>query len=321
MPKKDINAGFAKPSMQSAKKHTAAGATTALLFGSGFRMDQEPSVPTQEIPLDKISLREINKFHPVNDLELDESIIQYGLINPIAVCHHIDEDKYIISAGERRYKSYCRLHERFPDSKRYETIECRVYILTEDKHLLEKGLPYISEEIEEGIYRDSNMLSRQLTDEDIACQIRHVVDRFYDIEYLDKLREEAKKVGITTYSNPNLHALISTVMSSQNMWSREKMRQYLVVYNAKREDLLAKIENGEMAVNTAYKTVVAEQGLTRKRRKTNHIPRLVIDTDKVVKDVNENHLELSTTDRSSLHRCIKKLQSILGEDEDEQSEE
>lgn len=309
MPKRDINAAFSMPSMQAARrKQTAAEATSAILTGQGIAMDRQPSVPNVEIPLDKISLRPVNRFHPVENLELDESIRNYGMINPIAVCHREGEDRYVISAGERRYQAVCRLHKRFPDSPRYEKIECKVYILTEDRELLHQGFPYISPIMEEGIYRDSNNLARRLTDQDIASQVRYIVSRFDDPIYVSRLRQSAELSGIHTYSSPDPFVLISSVMSSQNMWGREKTRQYLIVRKAGREDLLDKIENGEISVSAAYNEVVAANKKNRKR-KTNRMPAFVkaakaLVTESQSRTYTEKELE-------QIKDCVDQLNAIL----------
>lgn len=311
MPKRDITAAFNMPGMQIGnRKKTAAEATTALLSGNGLAMDQQPSVPNVEIDLDKIKLRPLNRFHPIENLELDESIRLYGLINPVAVCHHEGEDQYTISAGERRYQAVCRLHKRYPNNPRFQKIECKVYILTEDETLLKQGFPYISAEMEEGIYRDSNNLARRLNDKDIASQIRYIVSRFDDPDYVNRLRQTAELSGIRTYSSPDPFVLISSVMSSQNMWGREKTREYLIVRKAGREDLLDKIEDGGISVSAAYKEVVLAQNKKRKRT-TNKLPSLVKMTDQITEESKKK--KYSEKELETLKDCIARLSGILAE--------
>ena len=309
MPKRDINAGFLRPDMQNTR-HTAASATNVLLTGSGLiQMDRQPNVPNVDIPLEKIKLRAVNRFHTVNNIELDESIRMYGLINPIAVCHHEGEDEYTISAGERRYQSVKRLHERYPDNPRFQTIECKVYILTEDKNLLAAGLPYITPEMEEGIYRDSNTMSRQLTDKDIASQIRSIVARFDDESYVENLRETAKLSGFQTYSSPDPYVLISSVIASSDLWSREKVRQYLIIRKSGHEYMLDQIEEGTLSVSAAYKQVLVEQKHTRKR-KVDHVKPLMRSVTNLYKYLDEEK-ELTAYEKKELKECIEQLQKLL----------
>lgn len=305
---KNYNAAFAGLNSSSRKK-SSAEATNTLLEGFNFQMDKAP-LPVENIPLSQIKKRPVNRYHAIDNLELDESIRKYGLINPIAVCHHIGEDMYVISAGERRFDAITRLHERYPDNPRFQRVECKVYILTDDKALLEQGFPYITTEQEDGIYRDSNNLARQLTDKDIASQIRYIVKRFEDPEYVKQLKETAELAGFKTYSNPDKVVLISSVMKSQGLWSREKIRQYLVIEKSGNEELLDAIENGEISVNAAYKQVVEIQSRQRKRR-TNKIQTMAKSVDALLLEAKTQ--DYTIKDLNKLEEQIKKLQDLLEE--------
>lgn len=255
----------------------AQNATNAYLTGAGMdgfiqSLDQQ-NLPVKEIELYKIHKRPVNKYHMIDNIELDESIRQYGLINPIAVCHHLDEDDYVISAGERRYEAVSRLHERYPDNPRFQKIECKVYILTDDKALLEQGFPYITEEQEEGIYRDSNNLARQLTDNEIASQVRILLKKCEDPEFVKRLKESAKAAGTKTYDKPDIAKLVISVMKSQGCWGAEKVRQYKIVYDSHNTQLLDDIEEKKISVYAAYQAVVKQQQRKRKR-KTNKIQQM-----------------------------------------------
>lgn len=304
MANKDLNAAF--KTMNKGSKKSMVETTT-----SGF-LDFESlgditKVPVKPILLKNIKKRKVNEFSDVDNLELQESIRQYGLINPISVCHRKGEDIYIISAGERRFNAYKALNELFPG--KYEEIDCRIYELTNDEELLAKGLPYISPEQEAAIYRDSNLLARQLTEKDVAKQIRTIVNRFEDDDYLLQLKKNAEKNGLKTYSEPDKAKLIISVLSSLNYkgWSREKIRQYLKVKEAKREDLLDEIENG-MAVNKAYKQVIEDNSESR-NRKTNKLPALVKTVDSLVKEANSK--KYSIEEYNLIKECVKKLEKIL----------
>lgn len=311
MPKSDINKGFGNINLTTLnRKKTASDATNALLSGTGLiNLDQQPAVRNTELPLEDIQFRPTNQFHDMDDnLELDESILRYGLINPIAVCHHEGEKMYTISAGSRRYKAMVRLRTRFPDNPRFWKIECKIYILTNDPEKLKQGFPYITEEQEEGIYRDSNNLARQLTDTDIASQMRYIVKRFEDPEYVSKLRATAESMDIRTYSNPDLFKLVSSVMSSQNLWKREKTRQYLVVYKAGRNDLLDEIEQNLITVNGAYKEVIQEKSKKRKRA-TNKLPALMKSVDAFAKEAeNRSYTE---DEIAKLKQCKELIERII----------
>lgn len=305
---KNYNAAFANINSASRKK-SSADATGVMLTGYSFQMDEAP-LPVTEIPLDKIRKRAINSYHMIDNVELDESIRMYGLINPIAVCHHKDEDIYTISAGERRYDAVCRLNKRYPDNPRFQKIECKVYILTDDKALLEQGFPYITPEQEEGIYRDSNNLARQLTEKDIASQIRYILKRFDDPEYVKQLKDTAELAGFKTYSSPDKFVVISSVMKSQNLWGREKLREYIVVEKTHNEDLLDQIENGKISVHAAYKKVVEVQSRKRKRRE-NKIGPLTKAVDALF--VESKMKDYTKNDLDKLEEYIGKLQEILEE--------
>lgn len=303
---KNYNAAFTGINSTSRKK-SSADVTSTLIGGLDLQLDRTP-LPIEEIPLDKIKKRPVNRYHAIDNVELDESIRQYGLINPIAVCHHRGEDTYTISAGERRYDAITRLHKRYPDNPRFKKVECKVYILTEDATLLEQGFPYITQEQEEGIYRDSNNLARQLTEKDIASQIRYIIKRFDDKEYVKKLRDTAEQAGFTTYSNPDKAVLIGSVMQSQGLWSREKIRQYLIIEKTKNEELLDAIEEGEISVNAAYKQVVEIQSRKRKR-KTNKINPLYKSVEALILEAKTQ--DYSDSDLEKLDWCIQKLKDIL----------
>ena len=308
MPKKDLNAAFEAMNLTS-KKSMVEAATQGFMEHTFEALGDITKVPVKPIPLKSIRKREVNEFSDVDNMELEESIREYGLINPISVCHRRGEDIYIISAGERRFNAYKALNEKFPG--KYQEIDCRIYELTSDEELLSRGLPYISPEQEAAIYRDSNLLARQLTEKDVAKQIRIIVDRLDDETYLESLRNSAKKNGLKTYSDPDKTKLIISVLASLNYkgWSREKIRQYLKVREAGRGDLLDEIENG-MAVNKAYKQVVEDTHRSR-NRKTNKLPALVKNINELVEEAKEK--EYSVKELKAIKDCIKKLESIVGE--------
>ena len=169
MPKVDIKAALSTEETETANRRSMARkATSALLGGSGvFGMDEFTLVSklsVQSIPYIKIREREVNEFSDTADIRsLAESIKLYGLINPLSVVHHTEDDTYVISAGHRRFKAITLLRNDYPDTDRYNNIDCAVYEITDDEFKLKQGLPYISKEQEVGIYLDSNLENRQLT--------------------------------------------------------------------------------------------------------------------------------------------------------------
>ena len=313
MVKADINAVFRKGLRDTNSSKIASKSTSAFLGTADLSMlENLTAIPVRSIPIDKVQPRAVNEFSDVKNIELEESIRLYGMIDPISVSHKEEEDIYTIISGHRRYNAILNLRNKFPKEKRYAMIDCRIYEVTEDTFLLAQGLPYITKDQEEAIYRDSNLQSRQLTDQDIAKQIRKIVLRFSDMDYIDFLRESAKKNGINTYDHTDRVKLISSVVASQNWkgWSREKIRQYLIVYNTGNEVLLQKIENGEMAVKTAYKTVLSEQNKNRDR-KTKKLPQLQKITLDFVKEYQKGLNDYTEEDLIVIQNCIDQLTEIL----------
>ena len=277
MPKVDINAAFNDTKKESSNRRGMARKATGALLGGDFSLGasdfaNESALRVQAIPFEKLREREINEFSDDADINsLALSIRQCGLISPLSVVHHPEEDIYVISAGHRRYKAISILRNEYPHDDRYKTVDCAVYEVTDDSFKLKQGLPYITKEQEESIYRDSNLESRQLSYEDVAKQIRYIVKRFEDPDYMNKIRDDLAAQGIRTYeSHTDKIKLITNVLSTQKYsgWSRETIRQYLQIMDSHREDLLDKIEQGDLRVTAAYKLLVAEAKKSRKRKTT-----------------------------------------------------
>ena len=277
MPKVDINAALTSDTQVSSNRRgMARKATNALLGGLGNGISdmfsQDSMLRVQAVPFEKIREREINDFSDDADINsLAESIRLYGLINPLSVVHHPEEDIYVISAGHRRYKAVSILRNQYPHDERYKTIDCAVYVVTDDDFKLKQGLPYITKEQEEGIYRDSNLESRQLSYEDVAKQIRHIVHRFDDPSYLKFVRDNLEKQGIRTYTtHTDKVKLIVNVLSTQKYsgWSRETIRQYLQIMDGGRDDILDQIENDGLRVSAGYKIMTADAKKNRNRKTT-----------------------------------------------------
>lgn len=316
MAKNDINKAFKSAMTSSDKSHKAISTWTSNTAEE--IVNKTNKLESQFIPLENIKFREINDYHDIDDnLELDESIRMYGLINPITVfCDRKQEPippeqrDYTISAGSRRFKAMSRLKDRYPNEPKYYKIECKVYFIVSSEEKQEKHLdvPYITKEEENAIYRDSNNLARQLNDQDIACQMRYIIKRFENKENLEKVRKAAEDLNIHTYSNPDLYKLITSVMSSQNLWKREKTREYLIIYKADRTDLLDQIEKGTISVNAAYKEVISTQSKSRKRN-TNKIPSFIKSVQELVKESETR----TYTDKEiqKLKECKELIETII----------
>ena len=134
------------------------------------------------------------------------------------------------------------------------------------------------------------------------------MSRFENPEYVVMLRRTAENVGIHTYSNPDRYILISSVIKSQGLWGREKIRQYLVVYDSKDNELLDAIEQGEISVNAAYKKILEKQkkSRTRKTTKVNALERAVSALKKEAQ--NRTYTE---EDINLIRQCVEELQSIM----------
>ena len=299
MPKVDITAALKTDDTETKNRRNMARKATSSLLG-GFSLSEDFASPSklqvQSVPFEKIREREVNEFSLEADIiTLAESIRLCGLINPLSVVHHTDEDIYVISSGHRRYKA----------------IDCAVYEVTEDPFQLKQGLPYISKDQEEQIYRDSNLETRQLSYEDVARQIRYIVTRFEDPDYFQKCRDNLEEKGIKTYTaHTDRVKVITSVLGTQNYagWGRESIRKYLIIMDADRNDLLDQIENGEIKLDRAYKTVVADEKKSR-NRKTNKITALRAAVNDFAKEAEKR--EYSASDIEEIRHYIEVLTDIV----------
>ncbi len=312
MPKVNINSAFAARSMtDEGRKKAASHATNLMTAGFDSVILDRSRLDVRSIPIEKIRPREVNEFSITNIESLAESIRIYGLINPLSVVHHEDEDIYYISSGHRRYEALKLLHNTYPADEAYSNIDCAVYEMTTDAFKLAQGLPYITPEQEAGIYRDSNLENRQLTYTEVAHHIRYLVNRFEDPEYVEKLRAHAEEMGVPTRAADFDKAkLIAQVLSESRYegWNRETIRQYLKVQEAGREDLLDLIEDGSITVFRAYKTAIAETNKSR-NRKTNKISALKKSVNAVMKEAETR--KYSEAERDTVRQLIEQLKEIL----------
>lgn len=270
------------------------------------------SLNIKPLDINKIRTRRKNNFSQENIESLAYSIEKYGLINPISVVHDKKKDTYTIVSGHRRYLALRQLHKQYPSEKDYEFVDCSVYELTDDKKKLKQGLPYISKEQEEGIYRDSNLETRQLTYSEVASEIRHIVERFEDPDYLDKLRKKAAKKGVKTKANTYFDKakLTLDVLSTQNYsgWKKETIREYIKIWEAEREDLLEAIENGTMKVSAAYKLIIDDNCLSRDR-KTNKLSGLTKAVEAL--KIEAETKEYSDEEQEEIYQMAQYLLSLV----------
>lgn len=311
MAKMDLTKGFKKPAEN--RRKLAADATTFMLGGIDISnmTDEIAKLMVKSIPISKIRARNVNEFAEVDITGLAESIRHVGLINPLSVVHHPDEDVYVISSGHRRFKAITLLHEEYPNVEEFSSIDCAVYEITDDDFKLKQGLPYITAEQENEIYRDSNLESRQLSYSDVAHQIGYIVDRLEDPDYQKRLVERTEAVsGKGTYQKPDRVRLIVEALAQQNYsgWKAETIRRYLKVKDANRTDLLEKIERSEITVKAAYTEVINATKHARVR-KTNKISAV----KKSLKDLEKEASARSYTEAEvkELQKCIEQLQKIV----------
>ena len=220
----------------------ASETTEKMLYGDSDRpVNEVPEMQTEAIRLDLIKEREENFFSEVPDDQLIESIRQYGVINPLAVTMKEGDKTYTISAGHRRFAAMKKLHEEDPENPLYTTIDCRVYVITDDPEKLKLRREYITKEQEEAIYEESNLLTRQLTERDGARNMRYICSKFSDKEYVQNIARQAEKRGEKiSLDRVNTWKLAETVLASMNIqgWKKTKIKYYIAVYNAGRQDLL-----------------------------------------------------------------------------------
>lgn len=303
-------AAFANEEQRSAKSKKRVIEESTSFF-TGNVLSNLPSVQSTDIPLDEITPRDINEFDDVKFPLLAQSIYAYGLIQPIIVTKRADNDKYVICSGHRRYNAVKSLHEEYPDDRRFETIECIVYEVTEDPVLLAKGERYISYETEDAIYRETNLQSRQLRYNEVAKQIRYILKRVEDPVFKEKAKKMlAEEYGTRKYGEElNETKLIASVLAAQNYqgWSREKVRQYLVIRDTGDESLLDRIEDGE-SVYSIYKQIVKPRN--REKSVNTLLSNAALITDDLSK-LNEEGRVFSQQEIKKIKKLISELTLLL----------
>ena len=301
----------------SEKKRSSANAAGILVgttSGPSF-VDDNPLVPIRRIKLEQIKQREKNEFELVNITQLAESIMQCGLIDPISVIHEVGTgDEYVIVSGHRRYEAYKVLNSTYPNDERYQTIPASVYELTTELEAETNGLPYISKEQEEEMYREANMQARQLTYGEVAKQVRKIVFKLDDEEYYNKLNmlsNDSDRYSITKGNRPKMIMNVLSAYSYQG-WQRETIRRYLKIYEAVKYNeippsILDDIENGTTTVKKAYERYIAKATnsfVSQNKKSINTIKKNLVE-------IETQSTFLTTEEKKELEQCIEKLKSIL----------
>lgn len=295
---------------------TAAGILVGAIGETSFK-DDSLLVPARRIPLEQITEREINDFELVNIPQLAESIEQYGLIDPISVIHRSGEGTvYTIVSGHRRFKAYQMLNNSNPHDERFESIPSCVYELTDDPTELSQGLPYIDSELEQAMYVDANMQSRQLTYGEVAHQIKHIIARLEDDEYYKRLNTILNDSTRYSVTKGDRVKMIMDLLSSYSYrgWQRETIRRYLKLYEAVKEqripaEVLENIESEKMSVKLAY-----EKYLSKTSAKNTPVTKSLRNLKRNIDEISRQNVILSRDEKHDILEMIEKLQKIVSKE-------
>lgn len=262
MPKMDYKAGYKIGMSQTEegieRRKKKISDATAYFTGQTV-LSNLPNVSEADVPIEDIEPREVNEFSDVKFSLLENSILEYGVIQPIIIVKYPEKEKYVVCSGHRRYNAVKSLHEQYPDDKRFFTIPSCIYEITDDEELVKRNPRYITREMEDAFYRETNLQARQLQYEDTAKQIRYILKKIEEPAYLEKAKKMLdEEYGTRRYGESlSRQKLIMSVLASQNYkgWSKEKIRMYLVIRDYGDESLLDEIENGA-SVHSVYKRIV-----------------------------------------------------------------
>ena len=99
----------------------------------GFGILEPVSDKVRLINLDKLDPNPYQPRKTFNDSEMEElaeNIHDHGLVQKITIIQQVDEnflpikDKYFVVAGERRLRAFKILREKYPQEKKWHSIEC-----------------------------------------------------------------------------------------------------------------------------------------------------------------------------------------------------
>lgn len=228
----------------------------------------ESNVNNFLIPLDQIVERQVNDFSQPDIEQLKNSIREYGLIHPITVVLGAVPGKYVITSGHRRYKAFQALHQEYPEDKIYEKIAATVYVLTDDEEITRKNPHFISHTQEEGIYRDANLETRQLTEQDVLHHIDWLIKKIEGqeakkeaIAYLEeqkgKVYRHSKKVN-----KPKFISDILTKELHLKGWGKTTVYYYLYIRDNAPNSLLKAVRDGQVSIKAAYQQLIPSNNHT-----------------------------------------------------------
>lgn len=136
------------------------------------------SIPISQIRIDKFNVRK--KDIQLGMDELKQSIIVFGLMQPITVYFDTAKDMYVIIAGQRRFNTYVILNEENPNEG-YDKIEAKIIEEPE------------TEELKKALSLTENLTQVQMVNTDV---VRAVTDLYNIYRDYDIVKE---KYALTPY--------------------------------------------------------------------------------------------------------------------------
>lgn len=342
---------------------------------SSTNSEEESRINYVEVDVEEITPRLINKYSQSRIERLAKSIRSTNnrLIHPIVLVKPEDlpedskllqkikrsgvpiDKKYIIVAGERRYRAWMlnreNDHKNFPGrSSVYDTITANILTAKEAKN-------------EEIYYSDSNTESRQLTPVEAMLNIRDVLDTIKTNEEKrsaliwlkngnannvpDDPDEAAKKFNTLDYTIEYLERELGI-----KGWARGTVKQYLAVVNNCDEQIIDAIIDGSYTENqsrrlTAFdkeqqkkllvlwkkgkkeeyeeliKDLESEKRKKKKRVTHRDAQRQIKATIKALKKerekLDEIRRNLGSADKEEMKKVIKKIDSFIEQMEESEN--
>ena len=230
-------------------KHSAVTS----LFSSIEEQKQKAynSANSLRIPLSKIRFREINEYTNSGVSLLAESLEKVGLLYPIYVKHNKIDDTYILIAGERRTRAAMFLLDKYEnlynsattedDKDKYRALIAKFSYL--DAKVFNDD--YLSDEIEEAIYHESNGLARNNKLKDVMVYI----DYYYKKAKIDK-------------SIPNKANYLFEILTTELQLTNFKLgtiKKMIIVLDSNNQELIQSMVNEEISVVKAYDLLTQEK--------------------------------------------------------------
>ena len=155
------------PGAPNSQRETSPSAPGAL------EMKKTPQrMELRYIPRRKIRTNKKNNY-PMSDLDsLEESILQYGLQQPMTVMYIMEEDKYVLEAGHRRCTILDRLIDTYKDFDNEDDENYLLYLQNVKPY--EVGYPCIvTDRLNEDVYYD--VPDEELSEKAIDSEIRLII--------------------------------------------------------------------------------------------------------------------------------------------------